>query len=127
VKQLRKILVKVNRDGDWKWVHFCHVYDNLYEKFFEVTGCEKSEFTTFLASWAQGDFGLKLKMTYFEDIVKLREVVRKHYESSYEELYTLNQEENPDIKGWLRHWVSQHMRIEIAARVEDVPEWMTTE
>lgn len=115
--QLSKILVKVLRDGEWKWVHFCYVYTDLYEAFFRVTGCEKSEFGAFLSIWAQGDFSVKMSMSTFEDIQTLRYLVNKKYTEEYAELYALNKEENPKIYGWMRIWISQHMRVEIAARI----------
>lgn len=117
--QLRKILVKVFRDGEWKWVHFCYVYAELYETFFSVTKCEKSEFGAFLSLWAQGDFSVRLPMSTYEDIQQLRYLVEQKYIQEYAELYALNAEENPQIIGWMRMWVAQHMRVEIAARTGD--------
>ena len=115
--QLSKILVKVVRDGDLKWVHFCRVFTDLYDTFFRFTGCEKSEFGAFLSIWARGDFSVKLSMSTFEDIQTLRYLVNKKYSEEYAELYALNEEENPKIRGWMRMWVSHHMRVEIAARI----------
>lgn len=114
--QLSKILVKVARDNDIKWIHFCYISTDLYNEFFKATGIEKSEFGAFLSMWAKGDFDQKLPMTTFEDIQSLRYLVNKKYTEEYSELYALSKEENPDIQGWMRMWVSQHMRIEIAAR-----------
>lgn len=114
--QLSKILVKVLRDNDIKWIHFCYVSKDLYNAFFKVTGREKYEFGAFLSMWAQGDFDQKLSMTTYEDIQSLRYLVKKKYIEEYAELYALSEEENPNISGWMRMWVSQHMRVEIAAR-----------
>lgn len=116
--QSKKILVKTIRGDAIKWSHFCYVSSDLYQEFFKVTGCEKSEFGAFLSVWAKGDFGEDLSMAYFEDIAKLKHLVNLKYRSEYSELYCLTAKENPDIRGWLRMWVSQHMRIEIAARKE---------
>jgi SRSO17 transposase len=117
--QLSKILVKVIRNDEWKWVHFCYVYSDLYDEFFKYTECEKSEFGAFLSMWAQGDFNEKMGMSTFEDIQRLRYLVDKKYKDEYSELYALSKEENPSIHGWMRMWVSQHMRIEVAARKGD--------
>lgn len=114
--RLSKLLVKVLRDGEWKWIHFCYVYTNLYDAFFHIVQCEKSEFGTFLSMWARGDFQVKLRMSTYEDVQKLRELVEQRYQQEYSELYALNPEENPKVQGWMRMWVSQHMRVEIAAR-----------
>lgn len=117
--KLSKILVKVAQDNEWKWIHFCYVYADLYEAFFKATKCEKSEFGSFLSMWARGDFEAKMSMSSYEDIQRLRVLINQKYRQEYAELYTLNPEENPRIQGWVRMWVSQHMRIEIAARMED--------
>lgn len=117
--KLKKILIKVIRGDEIKWVHFCYVSEELFYEFFKVAKCERSEFGTFLSMWAQGDFSVKLKMSQYDDIQTLKYLVNKKFISEYSELYDLNQEENPRIDGWLRMWVSQHMRVEIAARKGD--------
>lgn len=117
--RMKKILVKVIRDGELKWIHFCYVHEDLYYTFFKVTGREKSEFGAFLSVWARGDFSVKMSMSTYEDIQRLRYLVQKKYVSEYPELYSLSEEENPRINGWLRMWTSQHMRVEIAARLGD--------
>lgn len=114
--ELKKILVKVIRDESIKWCHFCYVSTELYDEFFRVTGCEKSEFGAFLSVWAKGDFNVKLSMSSFDNVLQLRYLVNQWYSKEYSELYALTEEENPRINGWLRMWVSQHMRVEIAAR-----------
>lgn len=114
--QMSKILVKVIRDQDLKWVHFCYVPTELYENFFETTRCEKSEFGAFLSIWAKGDFDVRMSMSTFEDVQKLRYLVDRKYTEEYAELYSLTIGENPRVNGWMRMWVSQHMRVEIAAR-----------
>lgn len=116
---LRKILLKVLRGNSIQWVHFCYVSQDLYEEFFDTVKCEKSEFGKFVSTWAQGDFGRKLSMSSFDDIIALKYIVNRTYAEEYSELYALTPEENPKINGWLRMWVSQHMRVEIAARKEN--------
>ncbi len=118
MSRMRKIILKVLRGDTWEWVHFCYIQNELYEKFFEVTKCEKSAFGTFLSMWVKGDFGINLKMTTYDDIIKLRHLIQVRYTQEYPELYILDAEENPRIQGWVRMWVSQHMRVEIAARKE---------
>lgn len=116
--QLKKIVVKTIRNGELKWNHFCYVSSDLYDEFFKCTGCEKSEFGAFLSVWMRGDFGERRTMAYYDDIVRLKYLVNLRYRQEYAELYSLAGDENPKITGWLRMWVSQHMRIEIAARKE---------
>ena len=116
--QMSKIVVKVIRDNDLKWVHFCYVPTELYDTFFQVTKCEKSGFGAFLSIWAKGDFDVHMGMSTFEDIQRLRHLVNRKYAEEYAELYSLTVGENPKVDGWMRMWVSQHMRVEIAARKE---------
>lgn len=117
--QLSKILVKVLRNGEIKWTHFCYVSTDLYNQFFQATGIEKYEFGAFLSMWAKGDFDKKLSMTTYDDIQALRHLVKRKFIEEYAELYALTEEENPNISGWMRMWVSQHMRVEIAARKDN--------
>lgn len=114
--ELKKILVKVIRNNEIKWCHLCYVSTELYDTFFRTTECEKREFGAFLSVWAKGDFNVNLSMSSFSDILHLRHLVNTKYAREYAELYALTEEENPRIHGWFRMWVSQHMRIEIAAR-----------
>lgn len=116
---LKKILVKVIRDESIKWSHFCYISEELYDEFFRVTKCEKSEFGAFLSMWVKGDFDVRLSMSSYDDIIHLKHLVEKRYSEEYAELYALTESENPKIHGWLRMWVSQHMRVEIAARKDE--------
>lgn len=117
--ELKKVLVKVIRDNDIKWSHFCYISKDLYEEFLAVTGCDRSELGAFLSIWAKGDFDEEMSMSFFEDIERLRYLINKKYAEEYAELYALTKEENPRINGWIRMWTSQHMRVEIAARKRD--------
>lgn len=115
----RKILLKVlkhdkNEQSDkWAWVHFCYVPEDLYIKFFQVTGCDKSAFGGYLSKWAQEDFKIKLKMSSFEDIQKLKAYILDHFIYAYNEIYTQRLGVVPEIRGWIRLWVSQNMMKEI--------------
>lgn len=113
---MKKIILKVLNEDSWEWVHFCYIPAQIYDEFFKTTGCEKSEFGTFLSVWAKGDFGLKTSVSTLDEVKGLRYAINKKYLQEYAELYALSDTENPRIYGWVRMWVSQHMRVEIAAR-----------
>lgn len=115
-RNMSKILLKILDNGTPKWVHFAYVSKDLYKEFFDVTKCEKSAFCDYLSIWVKGDFGMSLKMVTYTDIRKLKSLVKRKYRLEYSELYSLTDQENPSIYGWLRIWLSQHMRVEIAAR-----------
>lgn len=116
--KLKKIVLKVLHEGLWQWVHLCYISDELYREFFQIVGCEKSEFGVYVSIWAQGDFGVHLSMTTYADIQTLRWHIKHKYATEYAELYALSELENPRINGWMRLWLSQHMRVAIAARKE---------
>lgn len=109
----RKLLLKVIRDGEIRWVHFCYVSPKVYDDFFRVTGCEKNEFGAYLSLWARKDFKINLTMSTYEDMVKLQTLVNNHYQYEYSELYSGEAEENLRITGWLRKWVTYHMKLEV--------------
>lgn len=110
---LTKLLIKVLRDDDWKWIHFCYISSDIYDDFFNVIGCEKSEIGGFLSAWAKQDLGISLRMATYQDVLDLRRTISDKYSKEYKELYALKEEENPKIYGWVRFWVSEHMRKEI--------------
>lgn len=116
--KMKKILVKVLKGSEWKWVHFCYVSNRLYGEFFKWAKCDTVDFTTFLSEWIQGDFKIKMPISTYDELQQLRYLVNKRYSEEYPELYALTKEENPIINGWVRLWVSQHMRIEISSRKE---------
>lgn len=109
----RKILLKVLRNNEVSWVHFCYIPEDLYEKFFRVTQCEKSEFGAYLSKWARRDFNINLKMSDYKDIERLRQIVFRHFEEAYSELYKQRLGVTPEIRGWLRLWVSQNIMMEL--------------
>lgn len=112
----RQLHLKVIRDGQIKWIHYCDIEEKLYLEFFRVTQCERSEFGAYLSVWARADFGVDLTMGTYSDAKHLKRLVAEKYRKEYSELYMLKKEENPVIKGWFRMWVSQHMRVEVAGR-----------
>lgn len=113
VVETRKLLLKVLRNDEIVWVHFCYISNDLYEKFFRMPGVEKADFAYYLSKWVKEDFGVKLKMATYKDLETLRALVKEHFESVYEELYGQRIGVNPEIRGWLRLWVSQNIMKEL--------------
>lgn len=111
--ETRKILLKVLRDKEIVWVHFCYIPNDLYEKFFCMSGIDKRDFASYLSKWVKEDFGVKLNMVTYKDLETLRTLVKEHFESAYEELYGQRIGVNPEIRGWLRLWVSQNIMKEL--------------
>lgn len=116
---MRKLMLKIRDNPGWKWVHFSYVHPEVYDAFFRAVNCKKAEIAKFLSMWARADFKVTLSMETLEDVQRLKHLVETKYRVEYSELYLLHKEENPKITGWVRMWVSQHMRVETAARTED--------
>lgn len=116
MNDLKKVVVKVKKQGIPQWVHFCYAPADLCNEFFTVTGCKPSELNKYLSAWARGDYSLKSSMETYDDIITLRHYINMNFKRDYPELFILTDRENPQVTGLTRLWLSQHMRIEIAAR-----------
>lgn len=114
--KVKKILVKVVRGNSIKWVHFCRVPAEVYDEFFRVTECSTSDFGAFLSVWARNDFGVRLTMATFEDVLHLKTLVKRRFQIEYSDLYTMPGASSLDIRGWFQIWVAQHMQEEISER-----------
>lgn len=108
--KMRKVLVKVLRDGEIKWTHFSAIPNDLYEKFF--TYIEPADLNDYLSKWCANDFNKSLKMYKYSDILQLKDTIIKTFESKYPELYSLNGM-TPEIRGCVRMWLSKHMEREL--------------
>lgn len=118
-KKYKKIVLKVIKDHEINWVHLCNISRSLFYEFFDVVGCERSEFGAFLSVWTKQDFRQNLSFSKYEDIQVLRDLVSDKYKREYPELYYLSEEENPRIEGWMRLWLSKHMRMEIVSKLAE--------
>lgn len=99
------------KDGQITWVHFSAVPEKIYNKFLKVTETEPADLNTFLSKWCRQDFEVMLRMYKFDDIYHLKKAIVERFESEYPELY--GAQEMPIIRGWVRMWLTQHMKEEI--------------
>ena len=109
----KKLLLKVIRNKEICWVHLCYVSKKVYDNFFRVTGCEKNEFGAYLSKWAREDFKITLSMATYEDMLKLEKLVEDRYKYEYSELYSGEAQETIRVTGWLRRWLTYHMKLEV--------------
>lgn len=109
----RKLLIKVDKNGSSVWTHLCYVNSELWQAFCVVTGANSLQLPMYLSTWLREDFNVSLRVEDYEDVVTLKGIIEDRFQEAYPELYTLNEYENPEISGWLRLWLSQHMRVEI--------------
>lgn len=108
--KMRKVLVKVLRDGEIKWTHFSAIPNELYERFF--TNIEPVDLNGYLSKWCAADFNKVLKMYKYSDILQLKRAINKTFELKYPELYDSNIV-TPEIRGCVRMWLTQHMEREL--------------
>lgn len=108
---MKKVLVKVMRDGNIEWVHFSAVDEELHKKFFEVTNTKPADLNEYLSDWCKDDFDVRLRMYKYGDIYLLKKAIDERFKAEYAELY--GSAEMPEIRGWVRMWLSQHMEMEV--------------
>lgn len=111
-EKMKKVVIKVFRGGCISWVHFSAVPEKVYRKFFKVCEIEPSDLNEYLSKWCKQDFDVTLRMYKYDDILHLKKAVRERFQSEYPELYSSR--EMPMVKGWVRMWLTQHMKEEIA-------------
>lgn len=110
-KGLKKVLVKVIRDGGIEWVHLSAVDETLYKRFFETTNTRPVDLNDYLSQWCKDDFDVRLRMYKYNDIYHLKKAINERFQTEYAELY--GSAEMPEIRGWVRMWLSQHMEMEL--------------
>ena len=108
----QKILVKVIRDGSVQWVHVSTVPKKLYYDFLRITDSTSLDLNYYLYMWCKDDFDVTLRMSKYEDIYHLKKAINERFEAEYEELY--GEERMVQVRGWVRMWLIQHMKEEIA-------------
>ena len=111
--KMRKVIVKVLKDNEVQWVHFSKISASLYKKFLRVTESDPCELNEYLSKWCKEDFEVTLRMYRYSDIYHLKKAIIERYSAVYPELC-----ESPDMGvmvGWVRMWLSQHMKEEIAS------------
>lgn len=99
------------REGNIEWVHFSAIDEKLYTRFFEVTNTKPVDLNDFLSCWCKDDFDIRLRMYKYSDIYNLKKAINERFEAEYAELY--GSAEMPEIRGWVRMWLSQHMEMEV--------------
>lgn len=112
---MKKVLLKVDKNGEQTWVHFCYIPADVSDRFFKVTGIERQSLSSYIEHWIRDDYDVKVKVETYEDIEKARSTITSRFKRDYAELYIMGDNGgNPSVYGIVRMWLVQHMRIEIA-------------
>lgn len=117
---MQKIVIPVDdpKTGKERWQHFCYISRELYKEYLLMTGKTPRELALDFQQWAQEDFSAMYDLHSMEDVDRLRQCVQNAYEASHPALFTCPEEEGPAVKGWVRFWVSCHMRSAIESLKE---------
>ena len=106
-KGTTKLLIKIFDGSSAKWVHLCYVDSELFKEFSaKVT----DTLNTSIQSWAKEDFGEALYIGSIKDLEKLRLLISKYSKEVYPDLF---KESRTDRQGWVRVWITSHMRKEL--------------
>lgn len=112
---MKKVLLKVDKNGEQMWVHFCYVPADVNDGFFSVTGIERQNLSQYIEQWLRDDYSVRLKVETYDDIIRVRETIKNRFKTDYAELYIMGDKDgNPSVYGIVRMWLVQHMRMEIA-------------
>ena len=79
--ELKKVIVKVLRNGQVEWVHFSTAPIKIYRKFFKVTETTPADLNEFLSKWCKQDFDVTLKMYKYDDIYHLKRAIEERFQS----------------------------------------------
>lgn len=113
----QKLLIKVIDEGDWKWVHFCHIDKNLFKQFKELYPEDSFVLSTFITTWIREDFQVTMSMVYKKNVLQLRNLIETWYRKEYPELYLKNcPGDKRRITSLISVWMTQHMQYEIERR-----------
>ena len=117
----QKLLIKITDNGDWRWVHLCHVDSKVYQKFKNLPGNESQSIGSHISNWFFQDFGIKLSMVYQKDLFQMKSILNAWYRQEYPELYLKNcPGDTRRIAGIVGIWVTQHMNYEIEKQQEGI-------
>lgn len=112
---MKKVLFRVDHNGDYEYVHFCYIPANLYTKFKQVTGVSSPKLKDYVERWIYDDYSIRVHITTYDEVVSARNLICQRFRQGYPELFILGDNTgNPTIYGVIRMWLVQHMRIEMA-------------
>ena len=112
-----KVLIKCidELDDNYKWMHLCYADYNLYQTFLKTMGISRKDLSVYISKWVKQDFNYDTSMSYRNDIFILRQLIRENYKIAYPELVI---DSETDRQGWLRVWLTKHMKQEIDKKLK---------
>lgn len=109
---IAKVMIKLADENREVWTHLCYVDKSLYAKYSAKRKKKLGEImiNSALESWAEQTLKKSLKVETPEDLVKLKALVKTHYQKKYPELFISS---GTDRQGWMRVWATEMMEEEI--------------
>jgi hypothetical protein len=107
--ELSKIQIKIVRDNNPIWSHFCYVPSDIKNRFDNLVNTQNFLTNYWVALWAHSEFDL-FQIDTPESIQTLKETIKNKYRERYPELYV---DSNTDKQGWLRVWYTENMEKEL--------------
>ena len=109
-----KLLIKVDSSPS-QWNHFCYIEESVYNAFVSIGN--KGSINSIISRWCKEDFDVDNPALSMEEIQELKDLIKSHYKEKYPEVY---RDSDTDRQGWVRVWVTEHMKKEIANGKESV-------
>ena len=110
---MHKLYIRVIKDKRLKWMYFCGVPDEVYEKFNAVARLGLLDLNAYLSMWARDDFLNNVQMDRVEHIDQLKRMIVTSCKNTYAELYAFEKYGLAiDKDFWIRMWTSSHMKTE---------------
>lgn len=109
-----KLLIKLidssmATDQNPKWVHLCYVDSDIYKEFLQSPK-GATTINEMIIDWCKSDFNQAIDMATTSDLEILKGLVKKYYSELYPDLY---RESEIDRQGWIRIWVTSHLKQEV--------------
>lgn len=112
LEKYSKILIKVLDTSTRKvrWVHFCYIERELYNRFMYEKGLRNIDMNEILCRWCKEDFNIDVAMSSTKDLYILKTVVMDFYKRAHPDLFW---ESRTDRQGWLRVWVTRKIKEDL--------------
>lgn len=111
---LHKIVLKVITEHNrLEWRYLCSVPEEIYADFVSAANPDTLDLNAYISLWTKYDWGVFLRMTYTEDIQRLKKLITSSCRRTYSELYIFEDYDLiPDEDFWIKLWVSSHLKSE---------------
>lgn len=112
MSELSKVMIKVldPEEDQAVWKHICYLSKELYLEFLDKKSISRAELADYMSLWVLQDFRISLTLTTSGELYILKALIKDRYRSIYPHLY---QDTRIDRQGWIRLWLTDHMRKEL--------------